>query len=107
RIKSMALVHEMLYATTDLSKIKLKNYISTLCESVYQSYRLPDVKVIFDLKIPENIFLEIDKMIHLGMILNEIISNSLKYAFNADKGIISISLEQTGTNYILVIADNG
>ncbi len=107
RIKSMALVHEMLYATTDLSKIKLKNYIDTLCASIYQSYRLPDVKVSFNLQIPEDIFLEIDKMIHLGMILNEIISNSLKYAFDANDGLISISIQQTSTHYTVSIADNG
>jgi len=107
RIKSMALVHEMLYATTDLSKIKLSNYIGVLCDSIYQSYRLPGMEVEFSLNIREDVFLEIDRMIHIGMILNEIISNSLKYAFDNNKGIITISLQQTDTKYMLSIEDNG
>jgi two-component sensor histidine kinase len=107
RIKSMALVHEMLYATTDLSSIKLKSYITTLYESIYQSYRRPDMQVNFDIDIKESISFEIDKMIHLGLILNEIISNSLKYAFDNNNGTISICLQQTGYTYLLTIKDNG
>ena len=107
RINSMALVHEMLYATTDFSTIKLKDYTETLCKSIYESYRKPDMNINFFIHIPSNVFLEIDVMIHLGMILNEIISNSLKYAFEKNDGIISISLSQTGSTYNLLIADNG
>ena len=107
RIKSMALVHEMLYATADLSSIKLKSYITSLYESIYQSYRRPDMQVVFNIDVNENISFTIDKMIHLGLILNEIISNSLKYAFDNDKGVISICLQQTDTNYTLTIKDNG
>ena len=107
RINSMALIHEMLYATTDLSTIKLKDYTETLCKSIYESYRKPEMKVNFFVHIPGTIFLEIDVMIHLGMILNEIISNSLKYAFENNEGTISISLNQTDTKYYLSVEDNG
>ena len=107
RIKSMALVHEMLYATADLSKIKLKNYIDTLCDSIYQSYKNPGMDIVFNIGIPGDTFFEIDKMIYLGMVLNEIISNSLKYAFTDGKGIISIFLQQKDTKHQLSIQDNG
>ena len=107
RIKSMALVHEMLYATADLSSIKLKSYLTTLYESIYQSYRRPDMQVIFDININASISFEIDRMIHLGLILNEIISNSLKYAFDNDKGVISICLQYTNDTYMLSVKDNG
>ena len=107
RINSMALVHEMLYATTDFSTIKFKDYTKILCKSIYQSYKKPDMQVNFLIHIPFNISLEKDIMIHLGMILNEIISNSLKYAFENNEGIISISLMQTDSKYSLSVQDNG
>ncbi len=107
RIKSMALVHEMLYATADLSNIKLKNYIKTLYESIYQSYRRPHMKIDFHLEVSDEARFEIDKMIHLGLILNEIISNSLKYAFDADKGNIYIALQEKNNKYTLCIKDDG
>ena len=108
RIKSMALVHEMLYATIDLSKIRLKNYVNTLYSSIYLSYRKPDMEIDFNINIPDDTFLEIDKMIYLGMILNEIISNSLKYAFEGNKGSVSVFLQPVNTNkYVLSIGDNG
>lgn len=107
RINSMALVHEMLYATRDFSTIKLKDYTEILCKSIYQSYRKPDMKINFFVHIPSNIFLEADIMIHLGMILNEIISNSLKYAFENNEGTITVSLTQKDSKYYLAIEDSG
>jgi len=107
RIKSMALVHEMLYATADLSSIKLKDYIKTLCESIYLSYRRPDMKINFHIEIRDEAQFEIDKMIHLGLILNEIISNSLKYAFDTDKGNITIALQEKDNKHTLSIKDDG
>src|SRR5246127_4512187 len=107
RINSMALVHEMLYATTNFSTIKLKDYTETLCNSIYQSYRKPDMKINFFIHIPSNVFLEINTIIHLGMILNEIISNSLKYAFESNEGTISVSLTQKDSKYYLSVEDNG
>jgi two-component sensor histidine kinase len=107
RINSMALVHEMLYATADFSTIKLKDYTEILCKSIYQSYRKPEMMVNFFVQIPINISLEVDTMIQLGMILNEIISNSLKYAFENDEGTISISLKQIDSKYFLSVEDNG
>ena len=107
RIKSMALVHEMLYATADLSNIKFKNYTHTLCDSIYQSYKRPKMNIVFHIEVPENVSFEIDKMIHLGLIMNEIISNSLKYAFKKNKGCISISLKKEAAKFKLVMKDDG
>jgi two-component sensor histidine kinase len=107
RIKSMALVHEMLYATKDLSSIKLKEYITTLYESIYTSYKMPDMKIDFHLEVSDAVYFEIDRMILLGLILNEIISNSLKYAFEKRDGNIYISLHETENNYTLLIKDDG
>ena len=107
RINSMALVHEMLYKSNDLSKIGLKEYIESLSVSIYQSYVRPqsDIEIIYD--IEDDIYFDIDKMIPMGLILNEIISNSLKHAFPNKKGIINISLKSEKNKYILVVNDNG
>ena len=101
RIVSMALIHEMLYANSDLSKINLAQYTKSLFEKLRSSYNKEFVKL--KLKIPNDFYYEIDKMIPIGLILNEAMSNSFKYAFQNKKGEISISI----TRNALVISDNG
>lgn len=107
RINSMALVHEMLYKSNDLSKIGLKEYIESLSVSIYQSYVMPQSEIEMEYDIENEIYFDIDKMIPLGLILNEIISNSLKHAFPTKKGKISISLQPKKNKYVLVVKDNG
>ncbi len=107
RINSMALVHEMLYKSKDLSKIELIEYIENLCKSIYQSYALPHSNIEFIYDIEQGIHFDIDKMIPIGLILNEAISNSLKYAFPKKDGKINISLKSNNKNYILLVGDNG
>jgi two-component sensor histidine kinase len=107
RINSMALVHEMLYKSQDLSQIALRDYIESLSSSVRRSYALPDAIIEFELKIPDSIYFDIDRMIPIGLILNEAISNSLKYAFPDKEGLISITLNRDSKQHFLTIADNG
>ncbi|MCD6018387.1 MAG: hypothetical protein K0S53_1508 [Bacteroidetes bacterium] len=107
RINSMALVHEMLYKSHNLSQIALKEYIESLSVTVRRSYALPDSVIEFCYDIGDDIYFDIDKMIPIGLILNEAISNSLKYAFPDKKGCINISLESKETKYTLIISDNG
>jgi len=111
RIKSMALIHEKLYQTRALAKIDLQEYIAELTDNLFSSY-LSDpgaVKLKTDI---ENIQLDIDSGIDLGLIVNELISNSLKYAFPADfRGdkIIYVSLRkeiETG-KMKLTVRDSG
>ncbi len=107
RINSMALVHEMLYQSDDLSKIELKEYIVTLCTSVYRSYALPDSEIEFIYSIEKKAHFDIDKMIPIGLILNEAISNSLKHAFPKKKGKISVDLRSIKEKYTLSVSDDG
>lgn len=108
RINSMALVHEMLYKSKDLSKIELKEYIEVLSSSVNMSYSCPEKEVSFNYNIQSGIFLEIDMMIPIGLILNEILSNSYKYAFQGkNTGTIDIHLKQVKKELILMVHDNG
>jgi two-component sensor histidine kinase len=108
RIMSMALVHEMLYKSKDLSKIELREYIQVLSSSVNMSYSSPAKEISFEYNIHPGIFLEIDMMIPIGLILNEILSNSYKYAFEGmAKGVIHIELKQAGKELVLAVYDNG
>ncbi len=107
RIKSMALVHEMLYKSQDLSKISLNEYIESLCRSVSRSYSQPESNIEFEFNLDKNLFLDIDKMIPLGLMLNEIISNSLKYAFPNKLGKIQITFHTEADISNLTVSDNG
>ena len=101
RIISMSLIHEMLYANSDFSKINLVQYTKSLFEKLQSTYNKEFVKL--KLKIPEDFYFEIDKMIPVGLIINEILSNSFKYAFKHKKGEISVALVKNS----LTISDNG
>lgn len=107
RIKSMALVHEMLYAQADLSTLSFSDYVVRLANSVYDSYRRPRMQVHFVYDIGKNVHFDIDRMVPLGLILNEILSNSLKYAFSHNKGQIVVSLEHKRNKHHLIVTDNG
>ncbi len=108
RITSMALIHEKLYRSENLSKIDLNEYIDDLVSSLFQSYGVSESKVALNINV-ENVLLGIDTAIPCGLIINELISNSLKHAFPECKnGEIKISLRSTDENMIeLLIGDNG
>lgn len=101
RIVSMALIHGMLYSNSNLSSINLLQYASNLFDRLRSTYNKPGVKL--SLSVPKNFNFEIDKMIPVGLILNEVMSNSFKYAFTNSKGLISISYKKG----VLSVSDNG
>jgi len=105
RIRSMALVHEKLYKSADLSKLDSESYIVELVENLMSAFEFnEEIKLDFDI---ENIKFSIDTLIPLGLIVNEAISNSIKYAFTGlEGGCITLSLEQK-EDIILTISDNG
>ena len=92
RIKSMALVHEELYKTQDFSNVNYAEYIRTLAKRIFRAYeeRSAGISLIIN---ADNMFLGVDKAIPCGLIINEFITNSLKYAFpEAKDGQIAISM---------------
>ncbi len=106
RIRAMALVHEKLYGSTSLAKIKTDNYIKTLVDELVSNYQLSNsVKVHFNVDPME---LGIKTMIPLGLLLNEMVTNSIKYAFvGREEGEIDITLKASGDKILLRVADNG
>ncbi|MEY8780762.1 sensor histidine kinase [Allomuricauda sp. XS_ASV26] len=109
RVVSMAMVHEMLYKRDDyLSKIELKPYVQELCDYLVRSVKGSgtDVKVDLDIK---NYKLSIDTIIPLGLIINETITNALKYGIaGVQDGEIHVSVDKIGDNrYKMYLGDNG
>ena len=108
RIKAMALIHEKLYRSKDFANVEFNDYIKTLVNDLFASYKVSASRVALKLDI-ENISLGIDTAIPTGLIINELVSNSLKYAFPEGKdGEIKIFLRSLndGENE-LIVSDNG
>ena len=108
RIKSMALIHEKFYQSAGLSKIDFDEYIKRLSENLFQSFNMSLEQVALRIE-SEKISLDIDSAVPCGLIINELVSNSLKHAFqNGRTGEIFIGFNETPTNkYLLIISDNG
>ncbi len=107
RIKSMALIHERLYKSDNLSHISFEEYTRKMISNLLSSYKIFKNPVHFTMNI-QDVGISINHAIPLGLIINEIISNSLKYAFkNTEKPEISIQLRKTGPFFEMIIADNG
>jgi PAS domain S-box-containing protein len=108
RIKSMALIHETLYQSKDLLKIDFQEYIETLTTSLSRSYSVPGVSVHVDVHV-DNVLLDLETAVPCGLVINELVSNSLKHAFHGKEGIgmIDIDFVINDSHYDLRIADNG
>jgi two-component sensor histidine kinase len=107
RVKSMAIIHEKLYQSKNLTKINFVDYIQSLVLNLFYSYNIQEDQIKPILEI-ENIHLNMETAVPCGLIISELISNSLKYAFpNEMKGEIIVSLKSDKDNYQLCISDNG
>ncbi len=108
RIRSMALIHEKMYQTGDLAYIDIQDYIMALTNDLIDTYAI-NCDIFLDIKIDKTKF-AIDTLIPLGLLLNEIISNALKYGFvGTDKGkmVIHLQLDEKDNNFVLLVGDNG
>jgi PAS domain S-box-containing protein len=107
RIKSMSFIHETLYRTTDFSSINFSEYLRTLAYNLIQSYRLKKYSVRLHPNL-EDIAVHIDQAIPCGLIVNELISNALKYAYReGTEGNLHLDLHKKKNTLRLRIADDG
>lgn len=107
RISAIALTHQMLYQNANLSNIPVNDYIENLVRQIERSLPGSDIDVLTDLE-PNDEKVNIDNAIPLGLMINELLTNSFKHAFpNNEKGIISISLRLADNMCIIRFADNG
>lgn len=102
-IQAMSATHEMLYAKNTVVNIDTKEYITTLIDRLKNSYDSSNINI--KLNIATDI--DIDNSIYVGIILNELITNSFKYAFKNNKGQITISLSKHNKIYELIVKDDG
>ncbi len=107
RVNSMALIHEKMYQSNNLVNIDIRSYIDDLTHSLIDTYD-SNKTIHLHTDIEDHPF-RIDTIVPLGLILNEIISNALKYAFEEkSEGDLSVSLHKLSNNrFILVVSDNG
>jgi PAS domain S-box-containing protein len=107
RARSMALIHELLYRSSDLKRINFGDYIKTITNELFRMYVTDPDKIKLNLNI-EDIMLDINTAIPLGLIVNELVSNSMKHAFPNDMdGVIDIEFMSDNGNYSLIVSDNG
>ena len=107
RIQSMALVHEQLYRSREYSSISFDEYVNQLGSTLFSMYQVDfeDVQFIVD---ATEINLDLEKAIPCGLLLNELITNSLKYAFpDGRNGELRVSLQAANGKMILRVSDNG
>ncbi|MCG8574084.1 MAG: tetratricopeptide repeat protein [Flavobacteriales bacterium] len=106
RIRSMGLIHEKLYKGSDLARLSIHSYLEELSINILESYE-NHIKISFKFDVAQQ-QLGIDSLISLGLIINEILSNSLKYAFfDREEGSISLQLYSEGDQSILKVWDDG
>ncbi|MGC9036753.1 MAG: histidine kinase dimerization/phosphoacceptor domain -containing protein, partial [Verrucomicrobiia bacterium] len=108
RILAMAIVHEMLYRTDDLSRVNMADYLKRISINLFQSSRVDSSRIKLKLNI-EPIQLNVDKAVAIGIIANELLSNSILHAFPGGlNGEIYVELAaKPGAGLVLTIADNG
>jgi PAS domain S-box-containing protein len=106
RVRSMALIHEKLYQSEDLANIDSDEYIKTLVRELIKSYRMDPDKIRIKIEV-DDVSLGVDTAIPCGLIINELVSNSLKYAFPDKKGEITVALHSVDGKIELIISDNG
>ncbi|MGB9939101.1 PAS domain S-box protein [Methanosarcina sp.] len=126
RIISVALIHEELHKGKGTDTLNFSPYLQRLAKNLFQTYRIGDLNVSLNIELEDNILFEMETAVPLGLIVNELVSNSLKYAFpGSSKGIIQIKLcrekdrecrsnapgskkeNNKVTSFILTVSDNG
>jgi two-component sensor histidine kinase len=108
RLHSISLIHQKLYQNENLARVNFKDYMEDLVGTIHHTLAATDKKIDYKI-ISENIELDIDTAVPLGLIVNELATNAYKYAFtHAKDGLLTISLQENGgSRYQLIIKDNG
>ncbi|KJU83807.1 signal transduction histidine kinase [Candidatus Magnetobacterium bavaricum] len=107
RIRAMTIIHEKLYESTDMSKLNFAEFVEDIVAEIIRSYEVhysvSEVKI--DVKSE---FLDINMAVPCGLVICELVSNAVKYAFPGNiEGTISIYLEEVDNTYLLIVGDNG
>ena len=107
RVKTMAMIHEKLYQSQNLSHINIKSYIENLVTDIFYSYGVKKgtIKPIVNI---EDVEMSLETAIPCGLIINELVTNSIKYAFpNHREGVVKVTMTNNGSKYFLTVVDDG
>ena len=107
RVRSMSLVHEKLYASPDLANIHIDSYIRNLISHLQASYIHDHDLIVVEYDL-DKLDIDINSAIPCGLILNELLTNCLKYAFpNGMKGVVTVRFKNEQDNYLFSVEDDG
>jgi PAS domain S-box-containing protein len=107
RVRSIALFHEKLYQSRDLGRVEIAEYLKGLAHGSFATYGVNPDDIVLAVET-EDIPLGVDAAISCGLIVNELVSNSLKHAFPGRRqGRVEVTLRSAGSDVVLEVADNG
>ncbi len=107
RIRTMGLIHEMLYRTDNLASINFADYVRDLSNGLFSSFGFLGSRITARIEI-DDIYLNLDTALPCGLLINELITNAVKYAFpDGRNGEISVTMNRSGDEYELTVSDNG
>ncbi|MEX0929789.1 MAG: PAS domain S-box protein [Balneolales bacterium] len=107
RVRSMGMIHELLYEQKDFSRIDFGIYITKLLQHITANYHRPDRSIKTDINT-DSVYLDINTAVPCALIINELITNAYKHAFEGrDQGRIAVQLSSAADSFTLVFSDNG
>jgi two-component sensor histidine kinase len=107
RVQSMSLLHQNLYREENLKGVKMNEYFTNLTQNLFDTYNIDEDNISFTTDI-QDLELDIDTVVPLGLIANELITNALKHAFReGEEGIIHVTLKESENRLHLTVSDNG
>jgi PAS domain S-box-containing protein len=108
RVRAMAMVHENLYRTSDLTSVRVGPHIESLCAHLWRSFGADPGRIAPDLRVAD-LTLDLDRALRCGLIVNELVSNAIKHAFPTGRtGRVTVKLDHLPDGwYALVVSDNG
>ena len=107
RVRSMALVHEKLYRSSDLARIDFGQYVRDLAGLLLRTYKVEPGQITLALDV-DDVHLGVDRAVPCGLIISELVSNGLKHAFpNGREGAIRVACSGRNGDFMLTVSDNG
>ena len=107
RVKAMASIHEHFYQSHDIARLNVKSYITKLVNDLIYAYFGNKSSINLEIKI-DDCHLDLDEAVPLGLIINELVGNALKHAFDdGEESKLFVSLDKTGNAFKIIIGDNG
>ncbi len=103
KVQAMSQVHQMLYTQKNSNYIKADSYFESIIKNIQESFYIEDIKFIYNIQITLNL----EEAIYCGLIVNELVTNAIKYAFEKNKGEITIILKEDQRYKYLKVEDNG